>query len=153
MKKPSKSEKILLEEISEFAKKLQQSTRGLTIGELIKLVRIQLGMSQSTLSKRACIPQSTVSRVEGSKKISTLATLAKILDALSCNLVITPVLKEPIDIIRSKQAKKRANEKISYLRGTMSLENQEPDEKLIKELIKEEEKELLHGSSSKLWEK
>jgi|SaaInlLV_10m_DNA_2_1039722.scaffolds.fasta_scaffold00107_6 transcriptional regulator with XRE-family HTH domain len=153
MKKTSKSEKILIEEISEFAKKLQRLTRGLTIGELIKLIRIQLGMSQDALSKRASVPQSTVSRVEGSEKTPTLATLAKILDALSCDLVIAPSLKDPIDIVRSKQAKKKANEKISYLRGTMNLENQEPDKKLIRELIKEEEGKLLHGSSSKLWKK
>jgi len=153
MKKASKSEKLLIEEISEFAKKLQQSIRGLTIGELIKLIRIQLGMSQDTLAKHACVPQSTISRVEGSEKTPTLVTLAKILDVLSCDLVITPLHKEPIDIIRSKQAKKKAHEKINYLRGTMNLENQEPDKKLIRELIKEEEEQLLHGSNSKLWKK
>jgi transcriptional regulator with XRE-family HTH domain len=153
MKKTSKSEKVLLEEISQLANKLQQATRGLTIGELIKLVRIQLGMSQSVLSKRAMIPQSTISRVEGNEATPTLITLEKILDALSCDLVITPVLKEPINTIRSKQAKKRAHEKISYLKGTMNLENQEPNKKLIEELIKQEEEELLHGSSSKLWRK
>ncbi len=108
-------------------------------------------MSQDALAKRACVPQSTVSRVEGSEKTPTLATLARILDALSCDLVITPLLKEPIDTIRGKQAKKKAHEKISYLRGTMNLENQEPDKKLIRELLKEEEEKLLHGPNSKLW--
>lgn len=57
---------------------------------------------------------------------------------------------EPIDVTRRKQARRVAENNVRYLRGTMSLEEQEPDKKLIQELIKEEE-ELLRSPGNKLW--
>ena len=152
MKKSSKSEKLILDEIMNAAHKLKVSSRGLTIGEIIAMIRNQLGMSQSVLARLVGVPQSTVSRIEGSKREPNLSTLQKILKALSCEVVIVPLLMEPIDRIRRKQARRVAENKVRYLRGTMSLEEQEPDTKLVQELIKDEEDELLRSSGSKLWQ-
>ncbi len=153
MKRSSKSEKLLLEEIALSAEKLQQAARGLPIGELIALIRNQLQMSQSALAKRAGIPQATVSRIEQSQQSPTLATLSKISEALCCELVVIPMLKKTIDAIRRQQAKQVAQRHVQYLKGTMNLEKQEPDIQLLDELVKEEENELLNGSGTKLWEK
>lgn len=143
------SEKIILDEISRVGNELRSLLKGLSIGQLVTLVRTQLKMSQKILAKRAGVPQSTISNMEQSKRQPNLVTLQKVFDALFCDLVIAPALKMPIETIRVKQARKKAEKQIRYLKGTMSLEKQEPDSRLLEELIREETNELLR--SPKLW--
>ena len=152
MKSFSPSEKLLIEEITQAAQKTRVAVRGLTIGALIKSLRLQLGMSQKALSKRAGVPQSTISRIEQEERDANLSTLNKILGAISCDLVIVPLLQDSVDAIRRKQAKKMAEKQVSYLKGTMNLEDQQPDPRFIAELIKQEEERLLQGPNSKLWD-
>lgn len=152
MKSFSPSEKLLIEEITQAAQKTRIAVRGLTIGALIKSIRVQLGMSQKALAKRAGIPQSTISRIEHGERDANLSTLIKILGAISCDLVIVPLLQDSVDAIRRKQAKKMAEKQVSYLKGTMNLEDQQPDSRFIAELIKQEEVRLLQGPNSKLWD-
>jgi len=152
MKSYSPSKKLLIEEIMQAAQKTRAAVRGLTIGTLIKSIRIQLGMSQKVLAKRAGVPQSTVSRIEQKERDANLSTLNKILGAISCDLVIVPFLQDSIDAIRRKQARKMAEKQVGYLKGTMNLEDQQPDSRFIAELIKQEEERLLQGPNSKLWD-
>lgn len=152
MKPFSPSEKLLIEEVSQTAKSLAVVVRGLSIGELIKITRTQLGMSQTCLAKRAGVPQSTVSRIEKGQRDLSLYTLQKILSAISCDLVIAPTLQESIETIRRKQAKKIAQKHVHYLKGTMNLEEQQPDARFVEELLKQEEDQLLQGPNAKLWE-
>lgn len=152
MKSFSASEKLVLEEIMQASQAMKVATRGLSIGELIKLIRSQLGMSQTILAKRAGVPQSTVSRVEAGKKDVSLSTLQKILEASSCDLIIAPALKGPITVLRHKQARKMAEKRVHYLKGTMNLEDQQPDSRFIEELLKQETEQFLQGPSFKLWE-
>lgn len=151
MKHHSSSEKFLIEEIMQAAQKARVATRGLTIGALIKSIRTQLGMSQKALAGRAGVPQSTISRIEQEERDANLATLNKILAAISCDLVIVPLLQDSIEVIRRKQARKIAEKQVGYLKGTMNLEDQQPDAKFIEELIKQEEERLLQGPNAKLW--
>lgn len=152
MKRMSSSEKILIEEVTIASKKLKTATRGISIGSFIKSIRSLMGMSQRTLARRAKVPQSTVSRVEQDPKNVNLSTLQKILSAISCDLVVAPLLQDSIDAIRRKQAKKIAENHIRYLKGTMHLEDQQPDTRFIEELLKQEEERLLQGPNAKLWE-
>ena len=145
------SEKILLDEITRAAGEAKAACRNQAIGKLIKLIRIQLGMTQKTLAKRAKLPQPMISHVERGRE-ATFSTLEKILDALCCDLVIVPMLRESIDTIRHRQARKIAEKQMRYLRGTMSLEKQKPDARLIEELLKQEEEHLLHDTKIDLWE-
>lgn len=148
----SASEKLLVEEIVQAAHNLKVAIKSLSIGELIKLIRTQLGMSQTILAKRAGVPQSTVSRIEKGQRDVSLSTLQKILHAMTSDLVIAPVLLESIDTIRRRQARKIAEKRVHYLKGTMNLEEQEPDSRFIKELLQQEEDRLLHGPNARLWE-
>src|SRR3989338_1116746 len=125
------SEKILIEKATIAAQKMRLALRGLPIGALIKSIRKQLRMSQIALAKRAAVPQSTISRIEKGKSDLNLSTLYKILRAISCDLVIAPLLLEPVDSIRKKQAKKIAEKRVLYLKGTMNLEDQQPDSRFI----------------------
>lgn len=152
MKSFSPSEKLLIEEIMQAAQKTRVAVRGLTIGVLIKSIRIQLGMSQKALAKRAGVPQSTISRIEQEERDANLSTLNKILGAISCDLVIVPLLQDSVDAIRRKQARKMAEKQVRYLKGTMNLEDQQPDSRFIAELIKQEEERLMQGPNSKLWD-
>lgn len=152
MKTFSPSEKLLIEEIMQAAQKTRIATRGLTIGALIKSIRVQLGMSQKALAKRAGVPQSTISRIEQEERDANLSTLNKILSAISCDLVIVPLLEDSIDSIRRKQARKMAEKHVRYLKGTMNLEDQQPDSSFIAELVKQEEERLMQGPNSKLWD-
>ena len=152
MKSYSPSEKLLIEEIMQAAQKARVATRSLTIGALIKSIRTQLGMSQKALAGRAGVPQSTISRIEQEERDANLATLNKILAAISCDLVIVPLLQDSIEVIRRKQARKMAEKQVRYLKGTMNLEDQQPDAKFIEELIKQEEERLLQGPNAKLWD-
>lgn len=152
MKSYSPSEKLLIEEIMQAAQKARVATRGLTIGALIKSIRMKLGMSQKALAVRAKVPQSTISRIEQQERDANLATLNKILAAISCDLVIVPLLQDSIEVIRRKQARKMAEKQVRYLKGTMNLEDQQPDAMFIEELIKQEEERLLQGPNAKLWD-
>jgi transcriptional regulator with XRE-family HTH domain len=152
MKRSLFSEKLLLEEVAVEGQKTRGILRGLSIGSLIKMIRLQLGMSQKALAKRAHVPQSTISRVEQGNKTPNLPTLNKVLGALFCDLLIVPVLQESIDTIRQKQARKMAEKRVRYLKGTMALEKQEPDSKLTAELLKQEVEHLLKNSNAKLWD-
>lgn len=153
MGKLKKSEKLLLEKIANSAQSLLKKQRGLEIGQLIALIRGQLGMSQRALAKRAKIPQSTISKIESRRLQPNVTTLQKILNSMECDLLVTAVPRESPETTRRNQAIAKARRKIQYLLGTMSLENQEPDQELVKELIEEEVKDLLESSGPKLWEK
>lgn len=150
MKRSALAEKLFLEEISVAGKRLQKAIRGLSVGVFIKMIRNQLGMSQATLAKRVRVPQAMLSRIEQGKQKPNLLTLVKIFDALSCDLVIAPILRDSIEAVKTKQAQKIAERHSNYLRGTMSLEKQEPDSLMMKALKEEDIEELLH-SPKKLW--
>jgi len=152
MKKPKKSEKLLLKEIFRSAKNLQRIQGEIAIGQLISLIRFQLRISQRLLAKKSKVPQSTISRIEAGALNPTILTLDKIFNALSCKLIFSAFPYENLETIRKRQARKKAEKKINYLIGTMALEKQKPDQKLIKELIEEEEKKLLNSKSDDLWE-
>lgn len=151
MGKRFKSEKIVLDEMTEALMSIRYVFRGLSIGQWISMIRNQLGMSQKVLSRRAKIPQPTLSRIEQGKGEANIGTLVKILNAMSCDLILAPILRESVESQRRKEARKKAEKHIRYLKGTMSLEKQEPDSRFLQELMKEKEEEYLH-SKLKLWE-
>ena len=143
------SEKIIINEVATAGYELRRVLKGLTLGELIAMIRNQLKMSQRVLAQRAGVPQSTISNLEKSKKQPNLATLKKVFQALFCDLIIIPVMDESIENLLLQQARKKAEKRVRYLRGSMNLEKQEPDAKFIEELIKNETEEIVR--SCKLW--
>ena len=152
MKPYSVAERILIEEVTQHLKKAKVAIRGMPAGALIKSIRTQLGMSQQALAKRAGVPQSTISRIEQDRQDPNVSTLQKIMRALSCDLVVAPLIQDSIENIKRRQARKLAEKRINYLKGTMNLENQQPDSRFIEELLKQEEDNILKGPSAQLWE-
>lgn len=152
MRKAKKSEKLLLEQIADSAQSLAQQQRDLSIGQLIALIRVQLSMSQRALSRRARVPQATVSKIESGRQQPTISTLNRILGALECDLLITAVPRVTLQETKRSQAVNKAKKRIEYLEGTMSLEKQTPDQRLLREMIEEEAKRLLDSSGPELWD-
>lgn len=146
------SEKLVLLEIFEKANQLCKAQRGMEIGHLFSMIRKYLGMSQKILAKRAGVPQSTISRIETGQHSSNHQTLNKVSKALFCDLQFSVIPTQDLDAIRYTQARTKAERKIRYLQGTMSLEDQEPDRKLMELLIDEECSRLLQSSSARLWD-
>ena len=151
MRKAKSSEKLMLEQIADAARVLRENQRGLSIGRLIALIRVQLTMSQHVLAERSSVPQATLSKIESGRQQPTVSTLHKILDALGCDLLITAVPRASLEEVRQRQVEKKAKTRVEYLKGTMSLEEQTPDQKFLNEMIKEEVKRLMESSSSELW--
>ncbi|MBF5058792.1 helix-turn-helix domain-containing protein [Candidatus Neptunochlamydia vexilliferae] len=147
-----KSEKLFVERVVAAAQKLQIEQKGVEIGPLIALIRKQLKMSQRVLAKRAKVPQSTVSKIESGRLKPNAGTLEKILSAMESDLLITIVPKESLEMILKKQAIVKVKQKMAYLKGTMNLEKQKPDEALFRELFDEEVRKILELPGRELWE-
>jgi len=146
----SKAERILLGRITTAARQLQDEHRTLHIGQLLALVRRQLGMSQRDLACRTGIPQPMVSKIENGRHNSRLDTLEKLARGLECELVIGLLPRKSPDEIRWEQAERKARGRMQYLRGTMALEEQQPSNELLEELTRDEVRRLLEGGE--LWD-
>lgn len=105
MTKPKKSEKLFLEDIFTAGKALQKKQRGLSIGQLIPLIRKQLRMSQRILATRAKIQQSTIARIESGRLDPNISTLKKIADAMACDLLTTIVPRSDLEATRKNRRK------------------------------------------------
>ena len=151
MKNPSIPEKILLEEIRELVIPLQRSYNNISVGLYIRMIREQLKMSQVDLARRARVPRMTISRIERDKVNPSVQILRKILKALFCDLLIIPVPICSLEKIKEERARKLAESYSSYIRGTMSLEKQALDDRLIDEFVKKDITDILNSTTINMW--
>lgn len=152
MKTITVAEKHFLKQITKISEMLTGGHKQVAPGFLVALVRKRLRMSQQVLAKRSKLPQSMISKIESGKVEPSLTTLKKIFDALYCDVMVVPIPRKDYDEVIQEQATRIAKKRIGYLRGTMALEKQEPKSLMIKELIKEEEKQIMNSTSVKIWE-
>jgi len=108
-------------------------------------------MTQGDLALRAKLPQSHIAAIEGGKKNPPLPTLARILDAMECDLVVLPKLRLPIDEIIRKRAAKLALKRLKRTMGTMALEGQAPDTGRFRQLFVQRTDEIIANRSEDLW--
>jgi len=94
----------------------------------IRAVRTALGMSASQLAKRLGISQQAVTKLERSERTGTitLASLAKVAEALECELKLVLVPKSSLDHTMRRRAEEKAREERNRVRHTMRLEAQDP---------------------------
>lgn len=151
-KKLFHSQEIALDDLLQEALLMRVKIKGRQISELIHLLRLRLQMSQKTLAARAELTQSAISKIESGQKEIPLSTLRKTLRALFCDLLLIPVPNKNLDDVLREQAEKTAYKRIRYAAGTMSLEDQLPDKKLIQSLAKREADKLLIEKSTKIWD-
>lgn len=122
------------------------------VGGLLRTMRVRLGMTQAQLAKRCGLTQSHVANVEAGKVDAQWGTLAKMFAALRCRLVPAPMPEGGIEEMLRAQARKAARRKIARVSGTMTMEQQRPDEGMLDELVRAETDRLLQKRSSEIWD-
>lgn len=93
----------------------------------IRTVRTALGMSASQLAKRLGVTQQAVANTERNERKGTvsLSTLAKVAEALDCELVVEFRPKTSLEETVRRQATNKATAERSRVVHTMRLEAQE----------------------------
>jgi uncharacterized protein len=70
-----------------------------TAGSLLRRARTDAGISQAELAFRAGIAQSVISAYEGGRRQPSLPTLARLIDAAGCDLVVD-IQHQPAELAR-----------------------------------------------------
>jgi transcriptional regulator with XRE-family HTH domain len=113
--------------------------------------RRKLGLSCAALAQRAGLSLRTVQRILSEKEsdpgFSTIASMAR---ALGTTLDISA--EEDPNIMRYRQAKHKAERLVALVQGTSGLEAQGLPTSAIEDLRERTVRDLLAGSSRKLWE-
>ncbi|MDO8757147.1 MAG: helix-turn-helix domain-containing protein [Elusimicrobiota bacterium] len=79
-----------------------------TPGDYLRAVRGKLRMSQARLSERSGVDQSHIARIELGKVEADLATLRRLFDALSCDLLVIPKPRRELgDVLAERNAETR----------------------------------------------
>jgi len=142
-------EDILIDQILSGGKRIplewQQEPR-----ILVRLMRKRLKMTQKQLAKRAGVPQSNIANIESGHSEATLRTLQKLFAAMGCSLSLLPIPEIMPDTMRESKALQLAERELEYTFQTMALEEQLPDEKARRSMLKESQKELLNSRT--LWD-
>ncbi len=139
--------------IDHFASILSlEDLNGISGGEILRLLRKRFFMTQTQLAEKSGLPQSFISKLERGMQQPSLETLKKLFSIFSCHLVVIPIASESFDVILERQAKKYATMHLDYVKGTMSLEKQLPDDDFSEALLEEETKKLLFTRDSKIWD-
>lgn len=123
----------------------------LSVGGWIRAIRSALRMTQKDLAVRAKLPQSHVAAIEGGVKNPPLPTLARIMDAMECDLLILPRPRLPIEKILRKRAGKLALKRLKRTMGTMALEGQAPETDLFRQLFAKRTEEIIADQREDLW--
>jgi len=131
--------------------KLEVSIMSAFIGEKIRHIREQLGMTQAQLASRAGTTQQAIALLEAGKIESQPSTLAKIAKALSCELKIELVPKKSWDQIVRDQAWKKANLIAGTATGSTAIEDQLPSSKTVYKKIEEMASKLMEEDRRYLW--
>lgn len=151
-KKLSLTQKKLLDAITKQSLMMSQEIKKVSIATLIRLLRKRLHMTQRHLAARTGVPQSTIARLESGREKPKLQTVERVFAALFCDILLIPIPMIPFDEIIKKQARKVAEARLEYVKGTMSLEKQLPNSEMLDELISAEQLRLIQTASSEIWE-
>jgi transcriptional regulator with XRE-family HTH domain len=147
MKPPSPAEKAFVDKLLEVSKSLSDQVGPIEVGEIVKLLRTRLRMTQAILARRAGVPQSYVANVETSHITPTFKSLRKLLTALECDLALYPVPRGSLDDVVEKKAHSAALKNLYQ-------ESQElpTSDKSFDDLVKEEKERLLSSGSAHIWD-
>jgi transcriptional regulator with XRE-family HTH domain len=110
-------------------------------------------MSQTELAARANIPQSHLAGIESGKFDPQISTLKRIYEGLSCDLIVKPRPRKPLDEVLRDRARSIALKRLKRAMGTMALENQAPDRGVFLQLLEKRTDEILNDRRERLWNK
>lgn len=125
-----------------------------SIGEQIKGLREDLGMTQVQLGERSGLSQSMIADIENGRRPNlTTPTIMKLAQGLNCYYVSQLIPMENIETILDEQSSAVARKIISTSSGSMAIEMQLPSHEAIEKQIVELKKEILKKDKSALWQK
>ena len=120
--------------------------------EWIRTLRSYLRMTQRELAKRANISQPHLVAIESGRIDPQIGTLRRIYEGLSCDLVLEPRPRKPIEEMLRGQARSLALKRLKHTMGTMALENQAPGEKVFRQLLEKRTDEILKDDRERIWQ-
>ena len=120
-------------------------------GQWIRTLRSYLRMTQSELAKRSNISQPHLVGIESGRIDPHLSTLRRIYQGLSCDLVVEPRPRKPLEEILRGRARSLALKRLKHTMGTMALEKQAPGREVFKQLLEKRTDEILKDDRERLW--
>lgn len=98
----------------------------------VKYMRCAFGMTLKQLARRTGLSTSTIAHIERSEAAGTasLNTLKKIAAAMECEFVYAFVLKDDLDAVLKKAARKKARQILAIADTHMTLEDQQVKQNL-----------------------
>ena len=123
-----------------------------TVGENVRKLRIEKGMTQAQLAKRCGIRQSMVARIETSLTIDLrLSTVQKLAKGLDCRLISRFVPEEEIEKVLDQKSLAAARKLVGLSRSTAGLEKQMPEDRYIEQQVREMQLRIREKRPSSLW--
>ena len=121
----------------------------------LRAVRDALGMNGRQFADRLSVSPARVSRMESDELAGVLSlnTLRKAADALDCKLVYGLVPKTTLDDTVTRQAIRKAKERLKRTSHTMALEDQELSIAWKKQALNELIEKMLRDQPKNLWDK
>jgi predicted DNA-binding mobile mystery protein A len=129
----------------------ESTTWNLSHADWIKTLRSYLRMTQAELAKRAKISQPHLAAIESGKIDPQVSTLRRIYQGLSCDLVVEPRPKKPIEEMLRGRARAVALKRLKQAAGTMALEDQAPDREVFLKLLEKRTDEIIKDPHERLW--
>lgn len=120
--------------------------------EWIRILRGYLRMTQMELAKRSNISQPHLAAIESGRIDPQISTVRRIYEGLSCDLVVEPRPRKPLNQVLRGQARGLALKRLKHTMGTMALENQAPDEEVFRQLLEKRTNEILKDDRERLWQ-
>lgn len=137
--------------LSRLQPKAQDRFADRSHGEWIRALRGYLRMTQRDLAQRADISQPHLAGIETGKIDPQVSTLRRIYEGLLCDLIIEPRPRKSLQELLRGQARSLALERLKQTMGTMSMENQAPDEEVFRQLLEKRTDEILKDDRERIW--
>jgi transcriptional regulator with XRE-family HTH domain len=146
------TDKQNLASLTKTAKTAPAWVHGLHPGELIRIVRQYLHMTQTQLARRSGVPQAKIARIESQQIDFRWSTLQRLLKALNADVLLLANPEIPWDDWLHERALQAAKRNVNRVLGTSALEAQQPSEDTRQAMVQKEKERLLQKrSSAELW--
>ena len=124
-----------------------------SLGDQIRIIRDELGMTQAQLAQRSGLTQSMIADIENGKRANlTLPTIFKLAEGLHCQYVSQFQPIKNIPQILEEKSTEVAEKLVSISSGSAAIEFQRPSQEAVTLQIANLKKELLENKSA-LWQK
>lgn len=124
-----------------------------SLGDQIRVIREELGMTQAQLAERSGLSQSMIADIENGRRVNlTIPTILKLAEGLNCQYVSQFQPIKDIPQILDERSTEVAQKLVSISSGSAAIELQSPSQGAVTMQVANLKKELLKDKSA-LWQK